>query len=171
MIRSRTHMVMCVRKPNNEILTNVEGISSLCERHGVLGLPFLRGIVALFETLYLGFKGLFFSANVVAEEEGVKFTYKEFAVVGALALGLVSFLIILVIIGMKIAIRRDEVEILQLLGASPGYIRWPFVIEGMFYGSGGAFLAWALAYLLLLYATPFLVEFLRGVPLLPVPVV
>jgi len=90
-MRSRTHMVMCVRKPNNEILTNVEGISSLCERHRVLRLPFLRGIVALFETLYLGFKGLFFSANVVAEEEGIKFTYKELAVVGALALGLLSF--------------------------------------------------------------------------------
>jgi uncharacterized protein YqhQ len=91
MIRSRTHMVMCVRKSNNEILTNVEGINSLCERHRVLGLPFLRGIVALFETLYLGFKGLFFSANVVAEEEGVKFTYKELAVAAALTLGLISF--------------------------------------------------------------------------------
>jgi uncharacterized protein YqhQ len=91
MIRSRKHMVMCVRKPNNEILTNVERINSLCERHRVLGLPFLRGIVALFETLYLGFKGLFFSANVVAEEEGVKLTYKELAVVGALTLGLISF--------------------------------------------------------------------------------
>jgi len=91
MMRSRTHMVMCVRKSNNEILTNVEGISSLCERYRVLGLPFLRGIVALIETLYLGFKGLFFSANVVAEEEGVKFTYKELAVAVVLTLGLISF--------------------------------------------------------------------------------
>jgi uncharacterized protein YqhQ len=91
MMRSRTHMVMCVRKTNNEILTNVEEINSLCERHRVLGLPFLRGIVTLLETLYLGFKGLFFSANVVAEEEGVKLTYKELAVVGAMTLGLISF--------------------------------------------------------------------------------
>jgi uncharacterized protein YqhQ len=91
MMRSRTHMVMCVRKTNNEILTNVEGINSLCERYRVLGLPFLRGIVALCETLYLGFKGLFFSANVVAEEEGVKLTYKELTVVGAMTLGLISF--------------------------------------------------------------------------------
>jgi len=90
-MRSRTHMVMCVRKTNNEILTNVEEINSLCERHKVLGLPFLRGIVTLLETLYLGFKGLFFSANVVAEEEGVKLTYKELAVVGAMTLGLISF--------------------------------------------------------------------------------
>jgi uncharacterized protein YqhQ len=91
MMRSRTHMVICVRKPNNEILTNVERINSLCERYRVLGLPFLRGIVALVETLYLGFKGLFFSANVVAEEEGVKLTYKELTVVGAMTLGLISF--------------------------------------------------------------------------------
>jgi uncharacterized protein YqhQ len=95
MIRSRTHIVICVRKPNNEILTNIERIHSLCERYKVLGLPFLRGIVALFETFYLGIKGLFFSANVVVEEEreGEKFTYKEFAAAFALALGLVSFFV------------------------------------------------------------------------------
>lgn len=94
MIRSRTHMVMCVRKPNNEILTNVERINPLSERYKVLGVPFLRGIVALFEALYLGFKGLYFSANAFVEEEGGKFTYKEFAVVIAMALGLVSFFVV-----------------------------------------------------------------------------
>jgi uncharacterized protein YqhQ len=58
-----------------------------------LGVPFLRGIVALLETFYLGIKGLFFSANVVVEEEGEKFSYKEFAVAIALALGLVAFFV------------------------------------------------------------------------------
>ena len=94
MIRSRTHMVMCVRKPNNEILTNVERINPLSERYKVLGVPFVRGIVALFEALYLGFKGLYFSANAFVEEEGGKFTYKEFAVVIAMASGLVSFFVV-----------------------------------------------------------------------------
>jgi len=95
MMRSRTYMVMCVRKPNNEILTNVESIHSLSERYRVLGLPFLRGIIALFETFYIGIKGLFFSANVVVEEEGEgeKFTYKEFAIAFALALGMISFFV------------------------------------------------------------------------------
>jgi len=95
MMRSRTYMVMCVRKPNNEILTNVESIHSLSERYKVLGLPFLRGIIALFETFYIGIKGLFFSANVVVEEEGEgeKFTYKEFAIAFALALGMISFFV------------------------------------------------------------------------------
>ena len=90
MIRSRTHMVLSVRKPNKEIVTNIEPVNSLTTRHKILGVPFIRGIVAMFETLYLGFKGLFFSANVAVEEEGEKFTYKEFAVAIVLALGVTA---------------------------------------------------------------------------------
>lgn len=86
------------------------------------------------------------------------------------ALGLVSLLIILVIIGMKITLRKEEIEILQLIGASPWYIRAPFIFEGMFYGIVGAILAWGIGYLLLLYATPFIVKFLSGIPILPVPI-
>lgn len=86
------------------------------------------------------------------------------------ALGLVSLLIILVIIGMKITLRKEEIEILQLIGASPWYIRAPFVFEGIFYGMVGAILAWGIVYLLLLYVTPFLVKFLSGIPILPVPI-
>ena len=86
------------------------------------------------------------------------------------ALGLVSLLIILVIVGMKITLRREEIEILQLLGATPWYIRTPFIFEGMFYGMIGAFLAWGICWLLLLYITPFLVKFLSGIPILPVPI-
>lgn len=86
-------------------------------------------------------------------------------------LGMVSFLIVLVIIGMKVAIRREEIEILQLIGAGSWYIRAPFIFEGIFYGVLGAILAWGTTYLLLLYATPLLVSFLAGIPLLPVPII
>lgn len=87
---------MCVRKPNQEILTNVEEVQSLSQKHKSLGVPFIRGIVALPETLYLGFKGLFFSANAAIEEEGKEaeeqeqFGYKEFAVAVALAIGIAA---------------------------------------------------------------------------------
>jgi cell division transport system permease protein len=82
--------------------------------------------------------------------------------------GLVSILMILVIIGMKITLRRDEIEILQLLGASPWYIRLPFITEGVFYGVVGAFAAWGISYLLLLYLTSFIMSFFQGIALLPV---
>jgi len=95
MIRSKKHMVVCVRPPNDEILTKTEEIKSLSERYRVLSLPFLRGIVALFETLYLGIKGLYFSANATLEEEE-KLNPKEIAlaVIAALALSIFLFSII-----------------------------------------------------------------------------
>ena len=84
-------------------------------------------------------------------------------------LGLVSFSVILVIIGMKVALRKTEFEILRLLGATNWYIRSPFILEGIFYGTLGALLGGGLAFVLLLYATPVLIEFLAGVPLFPLP--
>jgi len=92
MIRSKKHMVICVRQPNGEVLTKTEEIKSLSERHRVLRIPFLRGIIALFETLYLGVKGLYFSANVSLEEEGEKIEPKEMAVAFILAIALAIFL-------------------------------------------------------------------------------
>jgi uncharacterized protein YqhQ len=86
MIRSKKHMVTCVRQPNDEILTHVEEIKSVSERHKVLRLPFLRGIVALFETLYVGIKGLYFSANASLEKEEEKLDPKEIVVIIAVAL-------------------------------------------------------------------------------------
>jgi len=91
MIRSKKHMVTCVRQPNDEILTNVEEIKSVSERHRVLRLPFLRGIVALFETLYIGVKGLYFSANASLEEEE-KINPKEIVLAVVVALALAIFL-------------------------------------------------------------------------------
>ncbi len=92
MIRSKKHMVICVRQPDGKILTKTEEIKSLSERYRILKIPFLRGIVALFETLYLGVKGLYFSANVSLEEEGEKIEPKEMAVAFVLAMALAIFL-------------------------------------------------------------------------------
>jgi uncharacterized protein YqhQ len=98
MMRSRKHMVLCVRKPNKEILTSVEHLNPLAEKHKTLGLPFLRGIVMLFESLYLGMKGILFSGNVALDEgdvegkssESSKFGTGVLAIIAAGALGIVA---------------------------------------------------------------------------------
>jgi len=94
MMRSPMHVVMCVRQPNNEILTHTEVINLISRRHRILRLPFLRGIIALLEALYLGVKGIYFSANVALGEEE-KLTYKEFVVVVSFAIGLASLFFII----------------------------------------------------------------------------
>ncbi|OGY09829.1 MAG: hypothetical protein A2700_01630 [Candidatus Blackburnbacteria bacterium RIFCSPHIGHO2_01_FULL_44_64] len=78
-----------------------------------------------------------------------------------------SLLVLLVITGMRIASRREEIEILQLIGATPTFIRGPFLLEGMFYGLMGATVGWLFAFLLTLYLSPSLVSFFQGIPFLP----
>ena len=68
-MRSRQHMVLCVRNPNADIVTSVEKLNPLADQYKPLGWMFIRGIVTLFESLYLGIKGLLFSANVAIEDE------------------------------------------------------------------------------------------------------
>ncbi|TSA55466.1 DUF1385 domain-containing protein [bacterium] len=91
MMRSKDHMVVCVRQPNNEIVTKTEELHSLSEKYRFLKLPFLRGILALFETLYSGIKGIYFSANAAfGEDENEKEVLSpiEIAVVVAFSIGL-----------------------------------------------------------------------------------
>lgn len=84
-------------------------------------------------------------------------------------LTLISISIIIMVIGMKISARKEEIEILKLVGASNWYIRRPFIIEGIIYGLISAVFAWAFSYLMILYATPVLISFLSGLSILPVP--
>jgi len=87
MMRSKDHMVVCVRQPNNEIVTKTEELHSLSQKYGFLKLPFLRGILALFETLYSGIKGIYFSANAAfGDDEEESLNPKEIAVVVAVAI-------------------------------------------------------------------------------------
>lgn len=97
MMRSQKHMVLCVRKPNTDIVTQVEKLNPLSDKYKVLGVPFIRGIVGLFESFYLGVKGLLFSGNVsVADEkdeagESLKLGYLELAILALGTLGIVAF--------------------------------------------------------------------------------
>jgi uncharacterized protein YqhQ len=87
MMRSKDHMVVCVRQPNNEIVTKAEELHSLSEKYRFLKLPFLRGILALFETLYSGIKGIYFSANAAfGDDEEESLNPKEIAIVVAVAI-------------------------------------------------------------------------------------
>lgn len=83
-------------------------------------------------------------------------------------LALFATLVVLMVIGFKIRLRREEIETMRLLGASNSFIRAPFILEGIFYGLVGAITAWIFTYLLIWYLEPFIQGFFGEVRLLPV---
>lgn len=60
--------------------------------------------------------------------------FQQAGVVGIIVFSIISMLIIFNTIRMAIFNRRDELVIMRLLGATPWYIRGPFVVETMLYG-------------------------------------
>ena len=80
---------------------------------------------------------------------------------------LTSILVLLTIISMRLMVRRQEVEILDLLGATLGFIRSPIVIEALIYSFIGVFLGWVMTLIMCLYITPSLIAYFKEIPVFP----
>jgi cell division transport system permease protein len=79
-----------------------------------------------------------------------------------------SILILMLIVNLKIQGKREEIEVLRLVGASFGFIARPFIIEGIIYGVVGAFLGYLITASILMYVTPMIVNWIGEIPLFPV---
>ena len=98
MMRGVTTWAVSVRKPDGEIETTVETIRPWARRHRVLRWPVIRGIVALAESLKIGFRALGMSANAQlgedeTEEELGGFTW-GMTVIVSLAFAILLFFVI-----------------------------------------------------------------------------
>ena len=69
MMRGPSAWSVAVRRPSGEIAEVNRPISSALLKHRWLRLPIVRGVVALGESLAIGFRALAISANYAAEEE------------------------------------------------------------------------------------------------------
>jgi uncharacterized protein YqhQ len=68
MMRGQRHMAVAVRTPGGGIVLHEEPLNSAIYKNPIMKLPFLRGLVALWDALGLGMRALMFSANVALEE-------------------------------------------------------------------------------------------------------
>jgi uncharacterized protein YqhQ len=68
MMRGPRNWAVAVRKPDGEIAQVSRSIDPLMARHWALRLPIVRGVVALGESLAIGFRALSVSANYAAQE-------------------------------------------------------------------------------------------------------
>ena len=108
-----------------------------------------------------------FQKDVVSTLTSWTSALRKIGIAAILILSLVSIFIILTITGIKISQKRGDIHIMRLIGATNWYIRWPFIFEGMFYGVVGAFTGWVVSTVALVAATPYLSDFLSGIPILP----
>jgi uncharacterized protein YqhQ len=72
LMRGRDAIAVAIRHPDGRIVTATERLDSGFHRSGVSKLPFVRGLVVLYETLVVGTRWLVRSASVAASEEGVE---------------------------------------------------------------------------------------------------
>ena len=70
MMRGPTAWALAVRKPDGAIAEVNRPISSALARHRLLRAPIIRGVIALGESLAIGFRALAISAQYAAQEEG-----------------------------------------------------------------------------------------------------
>ncbi len=69
MMRGPSNWAVAVRKPNGQIAEVCRPIESVMKRHWFFRLPVVRGVVALGESLAIGFRALSISANYAAAED------------------------------------------------------------------------------------------------------
>ena len=86
--------------------------------------------------------------NVYEEIAGGFITIRNIATVVCLALVAMLFLVSVFIVSNTIKLttfdRREEIAIMRMVGATNGFIRWPFVYEGFLMGILGAVIAFLL---------------------------
>ncbi len=107
--------------------------------------------------------------KVVSTLEKWTYSVRLMGVIMVSCFAAITLINIVVIINMKIAMKKEEIETMYLLGASKWHIRIPFLLEGIFYGTVGGILAWIFSVISIIYSIPLLVTLPAGLPLLPIP--
>jgi len=78
-----------------------------------------------------------------------------------------SFLVLVITLGMRIASRKEEVKILDLIGAKKSFIKKPIIIESVIYVVSGVILGWLMTLIMILYIAPSAINYFGEIPVLP----
>lgn len=121
MMRGKKCLTVAVRNPNDEIILHTEPLNPHIYNSFINKVPFLRGLVLLWDAIVLGMRTLMFSAEVAMGEEEVEFS-------GPIAWGSVALALVL---GIGIFF-VGPLMLLGLLERLTGQIHiiWQHIIEG-----------------------------------------
>lgn len=141
-------------------------LTNLSSAQGIIDEVKLEGIVdSIGFTASLG--GEKTLGDVVTKLKNISFYLK---LSGGFFAGLLlstSFLVLVVTLGMRIVARKEEVEILNLIGAKKSFIRKPIILESIIYVSLGIVLGWLITLIAILYIAPSAINYFGEIPVLP----
>ncbi|MBR4748930.1 MAG: DUF1385 domain-containing protein [Abditibacteriota bacterium] len=69
MMRGRSHFAIACRRANGEIRTTLEPVQNYLGGIGSYRTPFVRGVIALIDSMYLGMKSLFWSSDIAMTDQ------------------------------------------------------------------------------------------------------
>ncbi len=81
-----------------------------------------------------------------------------------------TIIILMTITHFKVALKRDEIELMRLMGASPSYVRKPFLDESMFLGFVSSTTVYILFLGIIFLVNPALQSYLHGIQTLSVDI-
>ncbi|MBF0543195.1 MAG: ABC transporter permease [Candidatus Riflebacteria bacterium] len=90
---------------------------------------------------FSGVESVFYGEEAFKRFKGVSDLFWAGTLIVIVFLGLASFFIVYNTISLTLFLRREEIIIMRLVGATNWFIRWPFLIEGMIQGLIGALVA------------------------------
>lgn len=114
-----------------------------------------------------GIDEVIFQKNIVDKLVGLTTILRRTSVFVLFFLLVISVIVLMTTTAFKIALKKDEIELMTLLGASKSYVRKPFILEGVFFGIASGTLAFIFFYLIFLYFNTFFKSYLAGIPTLP----
>ena len=128
MMRGVSTWALAVRKPDGSVEATSEPVVSWAKRHRVLRLPVVRGVVALVESLKLGFRAMRIAANSQITEEdeiqeigGLAWTL---TVIGALLLAVGLFFVVPVAATSLFKDQLDSSVLFWIVEGSCGSRSW-----------------------------------------------
>jgi len=124
MMRTPSNWAVAVRKPDGEIAQVSKVISSPMAKRKIYRLPVIRGVIALGESLAIGFRALAISANYAAQgeegEEDIELSRGQIIFAFALAIG---FALALFKVGPALITSRLGIDTTQTFVVVEGAIR------------------------------------------------
>jgi len=124
MMRTPSNWAVAVRKPDGEIAQVCRVITSPMAKRRIYRLPVIRGVIALGESLAIGFRALAISANYAAqsEDEEEDFELSRGQIIFAFALA-IGFALMLFKVGPALITSRLGIETTQAFVVIEGLIR------------------------------------------------